>query len=227
MKRISIFVVLITFIFSLSFSQDSDKSKFFKRVELDRAGLINFNYIMGFPVGDFKDFINKSSFRGFNFEYRHFLNDNMSVGGYIGWNGFYEETGRSTYTFDNGAITGVLYKYLYVLPIYANLHYYPFPGDPVQPFAGLAFGAIYLNKESQMGILSIPRIVIEAIYKRDDIEQFLLDGIDEEKAAKEECRKLSEAVQDDELSSFFDYINYQENYHIELMQKAIKVLKEK
>ena len=155
MKRISIFVVLITFIFSLSFSQDSDKSKFFKRVELDRAGLINFNYIMGFPVGDFKDFINKSSFRGFNFEYRHFLNDNMSVGGYIGWNGFYEETGRSTYTFDNGAITGVLYKYLYVLPIYANLHYYPFPGDPVQPFAGLAFGAIYLNKESQMGILSI------------------------------------------------------------------------
>jgi rubrerythrin len=82
------------------------------------------------------------------------------------------------------------------------------------------------NMLSKMGILSIPRIVIESIYQRDDITQFLLDGIDEEKAAKDECIKLSQAVKDDELSQFFDFINYQENYHIELMQKAIKVLED-
>ena len=80
------------------------------------------------------------------------------------------------------------------------------------------------NMLGKMGILALPRIIIEEIYKRDDLKQFFLDGIDEEKAAKEECRKLSEAVKDDELSRFFDYINFQENYHIELMQKAIEEL---
>ncbi len=155
MKRISIFIILITFIASFSFSQGSDKSKFFKRVKLERSGLLNLKYIMGFPSSDFNDFIGEKSYRGVNIEYRRFLNDNISVGGYTGWNGFYEKTDRSTYYFDNGAISGVLYNYLYVLPLYANFHYYPFPGDIVQPFAGLAFGALYVNKESQMGILSV------------------------------------------------------------------------
>jgi rubrerythrin len=78
--------------------------------------------------------------------------------------------------------------------------------------------------QAQMGILSTPRTIIKSLYKRDDIKQFFLDGIDEEKAAKEECIRLSQAVQDEELSKFFDFINFQENYHMELMQKAIKAL---
>ncbi len=81
------------------------------------------------------------------------------------------------------------------------------------------------NMLSKMGILAIPRIVIDSLYKREDIEQFLVDGIAEEEAAKEECRKLSEAVKDEDLSQFFNFINFQESYHIELMQKAIKALK--
>jgi len=80
------------------------------------------------------------------------------------------------------------------------------------------------NMQAQMGILSIPRTIISSLYKREDIKQFFLDGIDEEKAAKEECIKLSQAVKDEELSNFFDFINFQENYHMELMQKAVKVL---
>lgn len=83
------------------------------------------------------------------------------------------------------------------------------------------------NMLSKMGILAIPRMLIESIYKRDDIKKFLVDGIAEEEAAKEECRKLAEAVHDEELSQFFNFINFQENYHIELMQKAIKVLDSK
>lgn len=80
------------------------------------------------------------------------------------------------------------------------------------------------NMLSLLGILAIPRVVIKELYKRFDIKQFLLDGIEEEKMAKEECKKLSMAVKDDELSRFFEFINYQENYHIELMKKAIKEL---
>ena len=80
------------------------------------------------------------------------------------------------------------------------------------------------NMLSKMGILAIPRMIIEQLYKRDDISKFLLDGIEEEKAAKEECIKLAEAVKDEELSQFFNFINFQENYHIKLMEKAVTIL---
>ncbi|HEC45721.1 MAG TPA: hypothetical protein ENI25_02755 [Epsilonproteobacteria bacterium] len=77
---------------------------------------------------------------------------------------------------------------------------------------------------AKMGILAVPRIVMKELYQVDDVVQFLKDGIDEELAAKEECKRLSEAVAKDsqELAKFFDFINYQENYHIALMEDALK-----
>ena len=75
---------------------------------------------------------------------------------------------------------------------------------------------------AKMGILAIPRTVIESLYKRDDIKQFLIDGIDEEENAKAECARLAEAIKDEEISKFLTFIMFQENYHIELMQKGIK-----
>jgi rubrerythrin len=82
---------------------------------------------------------------------------------------------------------------------------------------------------AQMGILGVPRVIHKSLYKIEDVKQFLKDGIDEELAAKEECKKLSEAVAKDSesLAKFFDFINYQENYHIELMQDALKYYEEK
>ena len=75
---------------------------------------------------------------------------------------------------------------------------------------------------SEMGILSFPRTLMHQVYKFDDLKQFLLDGIKEEEAAKEECLKLAREIKDEELSSFFNFINFQENYHIELMKEALK-----
>ncbi len=76
---------------------------------------------------------------------------------------------------------------------------------------------------AKMGILGVPRVVSKELYQVADIEAFLLSGIDEEIAAKEECRKLSEAVASNspQLAKFFDFINNQENYHIALMRDAL------
>ena len=76
---------------------------------------------------------------------------------------------------------------------------------------------------AKMGILGVPRVISKELYQVDDIEKFLFAGIDEELAAKEECRKLSEAVASNspQLAKFFDFINNQENYHIELMKDAL------
>ena len=77
---------------------------------------------------------------------------------------------------------------------------------------------------AKMGILAVPRIIMKEMYQVEDVVQFLKDGINEELAAKEECKKLSEAVAKDspELEKFFDFINHQENYHISLMEDALK-----
>jgi len=75
---------------------------------------------------------------------------------------------------------------------------------------------------AEMGILGVPRTLHESLYKVEDMEKFLLDGIEEEIAAKEQCRELSDAVASEspELARFFDFINHQENYHIALMKEA-------
>lgn len=77
------------------------------------------------------------------------------------------------------------------------------------------------NMMAQMGILALPRELHELTYKITDIEKFISNGIKEEENAKEECRALAEAVNDEELSQFFDFINYQESYHIALMKKLL------
>jgi hypothetical protein len=76
---------------------------------------------------------------------------------------------------------------------------------------------------AKMGILAVPRTVMKELYQVEDVVAFLKAGIEEELAAKDECKKLAEAVGKDSqmLSKFFDFINYQENYHIELMVEAL------
>jgi len=77
---------------------------------------------------------------------------------------------------------------------------------------------------AKMGILAVPRLIMKEMYQVEDVVQFLKDGINEELAAKEECKKLADAVSKDspELEKFFDFINHQENYHISLMEDALE-----
>jgi len=83
------------------------------------------------------------------------------------------------------------------------------------------------NMMAEMGILGVPRVIHKSLYQVEDVVEFLKDGIDEELAAKEQCKELSDAVAKDsqELAKFFDFINYQENYHIELMKDALAYYK--
>ena len=76
---------------------------------------------------------------------------------------------------------------------------------------------------AEMGILGVPRTIHKSLYQIEDVQQFLKDGIEEEIAAKEMCRELSDAVAKDskELAEFFDFINFQEDYHISLMREAL------
>ena len=74
---------------------------------------------------------------------------------------------------------------------------------------------------AKLGILALPRELHEMTYIVKDLEKFVHDGIAEEEAAKEMCKELSAAINEPKLSRFFDFINYQESYHIELMKKLL------
>lgn len=74
---------------------------------------------------------------------------------------------------------------------------------------------------AKMGILALPRPLHPRTYEITDMEKFLQGGIVEEENAKEECRKLSSSITDKKLSAFFEFINYQESYHIEIMKKLL------
>lgn len=77
------------------------------------------------------------------------------------------------------------------------------------------------NMMAKLGLLNLPRQLHELSYVIKDLEKFVKDGIAEEEAAKEICKELSESIKDEKLSKFFDFINFQESYHIELMKKLI------
>jgi len=77
------------------------------------------------------------------------------------------------------------------------------------------------NMMAKLGILTLPRMLHEMTYVVKDLEQFVIDGIAEEEAAKVMCKELSDAIKDKDLSHFFDFVNYQESYHIELMKKLL------
>ncbi len=97
-------------------------------------------------------------------------------------------------------------------------------------FEDLIYESIYHLKSfatlaARLGILFVPREVMREVYKFEDLELFLQEGIEEEMAAKEQCRALSQAIQNEELRKFFDFIDKQESYHIELMREALEVTK--
>ncbi len=97
-------------------------------------------------------------------------------------------------------------------------------------FEDLIYESIYHLKSfsvlmAKLGILTLPRTVMKEVYKFEDLKSFLEKGIEEELAAKEECKKLATSIKDEELSRFFSYIDNQENYHIELMKEAIALLR--
>lgn len=80
-----------------------------------------------------------------------------------------------------------------------------------------AFGVMM----AKLGILTLPRELHPMSYIIKDLTLFVESGIAEEQAAKEMCKTLSQKIEDAELCAFFDYVNAQESYHIELMKKLL------
>jgi opacity protein-like surface antigen len=110
------------------------------------------NYDIGLPLGSMADYISKPSFRGFSINGNTYITDNISVGGTMHWNAYYEKYPRDTYELPEGAVTSTIWAKMYIMPLLANIRYNFMPEGTVRPYVGLGTGAYYIQQETQVGI---------------------------------------------------------------------------
>lgn len=115
------------------------------------GGIWNFNWNMGFPMGETADFIGQPSFRGFSIEGRGFVTNKITIGGIGAWNVFYENLGEVTNTAGTKTINGYKRRYMNVMPLMVTGHYYFLQGS-VQPYIGVGVGTYYIESRDFMGI---------------------------------------------------------------------------
>jgi opacity protein-like surface antigen len=115
------------------------------------------SYPMSFSLGDFDDYIAKTSFRGISMELNKRVKTNLDIGVETSWSVFYEKADKATYTEGTASITGVQYRYTHTVPILAHARYYHGPGSGKKliPYAGLGVGTMYVDRFTDFGLYRI------------------------------------------------------------------------
>lgn len=116
---------------------------------------LGFQYGMAIPSGDLKDFISKTSFRGFSIDYKYMVKDNIGIGCDLGWNVFYQNRPYGTYTEGTMSLTGVQYRYTNVGWGYVTGHYYFLSETNLMPYVGVGIGTLYADRDLDMGLYYI------------------------------------------------------------------------
>jgi hypothetical protein len=69
----------------------------------------------------------------------------LGLGGH--WNQFSENRSRSTYVFDDGAITGAVFRRVWTASILSEAHYYLACENAINPYVGVGAGFTWLSNE--------------------------------------------------------------------------------
>lgn len=111
----------------------------------------SFTYNMSLPTGETADFISAYSWRGFGFEGHGFLSDNITLGGSVGWNVFYEKL-SGEFVDETRTVTGTQLRYLNSFPLLFEGRYHFGEDYSTRPYIGAGVGTYYTEQETQMGI---------------------------------------------------------------------------
>lgn len=118
----------------------------------DRRLNLNINYSVSTPVGDFKDFINKTTYRSWSASLLYGVNDKWSVGLGTGFQDFYQKYPRDTYKLEGGGdISAVVSNSVQSIPILAQVQYNFTPQALVQPYVGVGVGGNLILYRQYLG----------------------------------------------------------------------------
>lgn len=120
-----------------------------------QGSYVSFGYRIAFPMASFSKYIKATSFRGVQFDYKYFVNDNLAVGFQYNWNGYYENKPRQTYENEKGAITGSQYNFSYANNLLVGADYYFTTNTIVKPFLGARLGSAYLEIDRFVGAIQM------------------------------------------------------------------------
>jgi hypothetical protein len=115
------------------------------------GGIWNFQWAIGFPIGETNDYIDQASFRGFALEGRGYVTDKLTVGGRAAWQTFFKDYGFVTYQNETTAISGYNKRYINTIPLTVNAHYY-FGYNQVLPYIGVGLGPYFVETRDYMGV---------------------------------------------------------------------------
>ncbi len=137
MKRIFFIFVLSMLAFSTVKAQDTQYA---------------YHYSVAFPgSSDFTNFIEETSWAGFNLSIIHFFNDNFGIGGSLGWNDFYQKDIYTTVSAaENVDVTGTFRHNVYFTPVLFNTRYRFRNSTNFEATAGLDFGTYFMYQRSQV-----------------------------------------------------------------------------
>jgi opacity protein-like surface antigen len=119
-----------------------------------QQGEVNFNlnYSINSPVGDFKDVVNKTSYRSFAASVLYGVTNKLSVGFGTGYLDFYQKYPRQVYKLqDGGDISAVLSNSVQAIPLLAQAQYSFTPNAMIQPYVGVGVGGNIILYRQYLG----------------------------------------------------------------------------
>lgn len=121
-----------------------------------QGSIYSMTYTMSMGVAETGKYVQNTSFRGFTFEGRSFVSDNVTIGGLWNWTTFYEKLGGESFTQGTSTLTGNQYRYMNAFPFLVQAHYY-LAEDPYSPrvYLGGGLGAYKIMQRTEVGVWSV------------------------------------------------------------------------
>jgi len=138
MKKIIVTLIIIFFSQS-AFTQISNLLNF------NSGGIINIQWDISKPLSPTTDFVNNTSTKGFNVDYRHCYQNNIIIGGRIGWNHFYENSVLVIKENDDNTISIDRIKHSFNAIPMLLVADYMIPSNKFIPYAGIGIGAYQIG----------------------------------------------------------------------------------
>jgi outer membrane protein W len=107
-------------------------------------------YNTGMPIGNFKDYMGKNSFRGIIGELNFPINERLKLGLGVSYNDYYEKIPRRIYETHDGTISAVVTNSIQTTPIQVRA-YYDLTGGTIRPYVGVGAGGNVIGFSQYLG----------------------------------------------------------------------------
>lgn len=112
---------------------------------------LKIGYNTGMPVGSFKDFMGKNSYRGFHGDITYAINDKFDIGLGIASQDYYEKFPRQLYETKDGVVSAVLTNSIQTTPILVKANYNLTTTGLISPYVGLGAGFNFIRYGQYLG----------------------------------------------------------------------------